>query len=382
MKRKILILIFLSFVFVFAGNLVEKCYPEEVSAFTWSTPVPTATKKPIWNTPRPTASPEPTSKPTPTPTSAPTASPTAEVSATPDPFASPSPTPSPTPERPQLPPVAVPGLTYPATAAPEATLNPDAFQDDVTPVPTTPTPSPSPEVTEAPTKNKPTWSGLVKFVTVVFYTAAIITAVYALFFFIICTLFGKKPSSGFDLLKKKLKKLKNKKISFKGKARPKDIPNLEKENKTPVKFRRHEDFGYHPVIDTEDSGTSFETPEEEPEISVTTADEISNTGEFTIENIPESTISLCNTVVPPLPEENISEEDSQLTLTGEFDVFTADDLPSEEPVIEETDEDVELPSEENIEEDFTEILPDPPQETPKENKPLTFRRAIDMTEEE
>ncbi len=417
MKRKLIFLVLLSFVFIFAGSALENCYPTEVSASSVS-----VTKLSFsWGTPKPKKSSTPAPSSTPTLPPVITASPTAE----------PSPTPSPTPDRPYLPGVAVPHLDYPATEAPASTPSLEEFEDE-------PTPTPSPSPTVAPTENpaddkKPTWSGLVKFITIVFYVAAVFTALYALFFFIICALFGKEPVSGFAIFKKKKKKKKKKKAPmnreaattaeqttepkiangfgneadsyFSGEAEP------VTEEAPAVVFQRRDDQNYRPVIsvegddeDSEATETTKAVTESEPEIEFSsdfTIDDIPEpesqpetevTAEFAINEPVDETIDLQATAefltsntedefVQEEVSEEIPEEISGVIQEAEApensEIFTEDDLPEvdldSQPEIEETvssyfSDDLDL---------FEKNLPEPP----KESKSLTFRRAADIDEE-
>ena len=265
-KRKLLLLIFLSFVFVLAGNVFNTIEPVNPSlyAFTFSTPkptkeptpspspIPTPTRTPgwFWSTPVPSSTPEPTPSPVPSATPEPTPVPTIDPNA---------PTPSPTPQVPHLPSVIKPGLDYPATEAPKATLNPDEWSEEVTPEP-----SPTPEPTATPVPEKKafsSWSQLIKFSSIICYISAVFTALYSLFFFIICTLFNKKPVSGFPFGKKKKKKKKKKVTAPKKTAKPQArefdreaetyFTKPEEEEKKEITFRRQADSDYQPIIETE-----------------------------------------------------------------------------------------------------------------------------------
>ena len=219
------LIVLLCSVTVFSSFVSNISYAEDtLLAFVWPTstpkPSPIPTEIPT-DTPRrtntpfiptPTASPSPSPRPTPTQTPIETE--------TPDPNA---PTPSPTPEPPKLPNVAIPGLDYPPTPTPAGTADPNA-----TPEPEiSPSPSPIPTPTPEPEKI-PTWSGFVDLISKVAYIAAVITAIYALVFFVVCVLFKKEPVKGFGLSKKKKKKKK------KGQPEAKQRKQKKKEEAAPV----------------------------------------------------------------------------------------------------------------------------------------------------
>lgn len=405
MNRKLIILVLLSFVFVFAGSFIEECYPAGGTAYALFD----------WGTARPTK--EPT--PSPSPTQIPTASPV--------PTEEPTPVPSPTPEKPQLPSVAIPPLEYPATEAPASTPSLEDFEDEATPAPS-PSPSPSPAPTEAPSKeNKASWSGLVKFITIVFYVSAVATVLYALFFFIICALFGKKPSSGFDILKKKLKKKKKKKkvVAEDKKTKATQITSSPEvtagfENEADayfstgatLSFQRRDDEEYHPVISVDDeidnevpqeeiteesadtdTASDFaieDIPDEQPDLQATcqfnvntpddVAEDLQQTAEFTIETVDEESEDFYPAAEEELTTEDLPKVSSEENLfhTADFEIFTEEDLPEAnldvQPEIDETvssyfNDDLDI---------FEQTLPEPP----KENKILTFRRAVDLPEDD
>ncbi len=307
MRKKFIFLIFLSFVFAFAGNFAESVSPANFTVYAWSTPRPVETPAP---TDAPTQEPTPTSNPTtkptvkPRPTKAPTAKPTQKPTPTakPRPTVAPSPTavkptakprpsrptarptvvptpteepvptaplptvkprplrPTATPERPLLPPVAVPDLQYPPTEPPEPTLSPDQMPEIPTPVPTPAPVTPAP--TEKPLIGEASWSGLIRFITIVLYFASIFTGFYALLFFIICILFKKNPNIGFAIFKKKKKKKKSgSKKTSDGKSKKASTPPAKAEEKAkPIAFQRREDTGYKPVIELKPEAKPTKAP--------------------------------------------------------------------------------------------------------------------------
>ena len=215
-KKRIAVLLCISILFAVLGNVIGTYQNSFVSVHAEPEATQGRTQRPIWNTtPPPTQAPTtpptqaPTAspRPTPAPTATPTSVPTPTLSPSPSPVPTPTPEPTATPKREFLPTVAPPTLIYPETERPDKTPDPFATEDPNATSAPAPTNVPAPTVTPEK-KSTPTWSGLISFVSVVFYIAAIATFIYAIFFFIICSLFNKKPSQGFSMFYKSKKKTK------------------------------------------------------------------------------------------------------------------------------------------------------------------------------
>lgn len=384
MKRKLILLVVLSFIFVYTGALFDQVYDSDMLYAAQATPEadetassdptdspspaptkpptprptksptprPSRTPRPIRTTPKPTASPTPTLEPTPTPSPVPTEEPTPTVSPIPTPDDStPDPNATPVPEKPMLPNIAIPDLEYPATEPPENTPDPNTT-DELEPTPS-PSPSPSPSPLPEP-KDIPTWSGLVKFIARVFYVAAVLTAIYSLFFFLVCVLFKKQPDMTFWIFKKKKKEIHTKKT-----GKPKNTAVKETENTAehrpqegPSEFDREASAYF--------SGGNL--------LSSESAEEPSEESEAVSEGPPSQ----------EQPEEILPAEDVQQAAYTETTGEASQEEFAEEPLTDiselENEEEQVMPGE-TVEPDEIKLTP------ADHHKPIHFMRAVERDEE-